>query len=124
MALLNAISLQMFQNKMKFSLTVPSGSPAEHLKMFRKCVLSAMINALVTIIHILREVLESAKCSFMRFRVSLIFSVINSPLIFVLSMYIMIKYSYIKYNINPIEKSDKNHNNKEGKCKYCIEKFD
>ena len=49
MALLNAISLQMFQNKMKFSLTVPSGNPAEHLKMFRKCVLSAMINALVTI---------------------------------------------------------------------------
>ena len=26
--------------------------------------------------------------------------------------------------MSPIEKSDKNHNNKEGKCKYCIEKVD
>ena len=34
------------------------------------------------------------------------------------------KYSNIKYNMSPIEKSDKNHNNKEGKCKYCIEKVD
>ena len=48
MALLNAISLQMFQNKMKISPTVLPVSPGKFLKI---CAFSTMMSALVTTVH-------------------------------------------------------------------------
>ena len=61
MAMLNAISLQMFQMKMKISPQIISMSWAEHLQILKRCTLSAMTSTLVTIVHITRMVLDDAK---------------------------------------------------------------
>ena len=55
----------------------------------------------------------------MKHRIGSIFFVIDNCLIFLLSTY---KSCYIKYTIVPIGKSGKNHNNKEVKSKYLIDK--
>ena len=60
--LLNAISVQMFQNKMKMFLIEVLVRLTENLQFFfKKRTLSAMVNELVTIIYIRRAVLDGAK---------------------------------------------------------------
>ena len=60
--LLNAISVQMFQNKMKMFLIEILVRLTENLQFFFKTrTLSAMVNELVTIIYIRRAVLDGAK---------------------------------------------------------------
>ena len=60
--LLNAISVQMFQNKMKMFLIEILVRLTENLQFFfKKRTLSAMVNELVTIIYIRRAVLDGAK---------------------------------------------------------------
>lgn len=61
MALLNTILLQMFQNKLKISSTELYISLEEVIIFLKKSALSAMINTFVTIIDIMREVLDCAK---------------------------------------------------------------
>ena len=129
MALLNAISLLMFQNKFKISPTVLPINLTEHIQIFKKMFYICMKNASVTIIKRTSVVLDSAKwivpksiylnrvsfmklaraVSFMKPCVGLTFFVLGNSLRFLLSIH---KSCYIKYTINPIENSNENHNNK------------
>ena len=61
MALLNLISLHMFQIKMKIYPTVIPVIFAKHLQVLNKCTLSALINASVETIHMTRAVMERMK---------------------------------------------------------------
>ena len=61
MAPQNAISLQMFQNKMKIIPPVLPVSLAEHLQIFKKMCFTCNNNALVAKIHITRSVLDGVK---------------------------------------------------------------
>lgn len=51
MTLLNAISLHMFQNKIKLYLPVLAGRLAKHLQILKEIALFKIIDGLVTMIH-------------------------------------------------------------------------
>ena len=93
MTLLDAISLQMFQNKMKISYQHFLYFLQSNNRFQKRCTISAMISALVTILHITRVLLGEVKITkvtrgvgFMEPRAGLIFFDIHNCLIVMLSI--------------------------------------